>query len=148
MPPPRPRTLSVTGDNSGLKGKLAKVAARPSRIITMAPRLCESMTTMTTTANTSVSPTARAVGSPCAASGVTHNRAYDLSAVTGAAQGNAGVLHGRLLVEFAEAVLCENEEVLAHARAALAQLSQLGDLTAFKPAETAGFGQKVSTTRG
>ena len=30
----------------------------------------------------------------------------------------------------------------------LAQLSQLGDLTAFKPAETAGFGQKVSTTRG
>jgi hypothetical protein len=53
------------------------------------------------------------------ASGVTHNRAYDLSAVTGAAQGNAGVLHGRLLVEFAEAMLGEDEEVLNHTRAVL-----------------------------
>ena len=50
---------------------------------------------------------------------MTHNRAYDLNAVTGAAQGNAGVLHGRLLVEFAEAVLGDDEEVLDHARAAL-----------------------------
>ena len=50
---------------------------------------------------------------------MTHNRAYDLNAVTGAAQGNAGVLHGRLLVEFAEALLGEDEEVLARARAAL-----------------------------
>ena len=31
---------------------------------------------------------------------------------------------------------------------ALAQLSQLEGLTRLKSAETAGFGQKVSTTRG
>ena len=53
------------------------------------------------------------------ASGVTHDRAYDLNAVTGAVQSDAGVPHGRLLVEFAEAVLGEDEEVLNHARAAL-----------------------------
>jgi hypothetical protein len=53
------------------------------------------------------------------ASGVTHNRAYDLSAVTGAAEGDAGVPHGRLLVEFAEAVLGEDEEVLDLSRTAL-----------------------------
>ena len=53
------------------------------------------------------------------ASGVTHNRDYDLNAVTGAVEGDAGVPHGRLLVEFAEAVLGEDEEVLNHARAAL-----------------------------
>ncbi len=53
------------------------------------------------------------------ASGVTHNRAYDLNAVTGAAQGDGGVPYGRLLVEFAEAVLDENEEALARAHAAL-----------------------------
>jgi alkylhydroperoxidase family enzyme len=53
------------------------------------------------------------------ASGVTHNRAYDLNAVTGATLGDAGVPDGRLLVEFAEAVVGEDEEVLNHARAAL-----------------------------
>jgi hypothetical protein len=53
------------------------------------------------------------------AGGVTHNRAYDLNAVTGAALGDAGVPHGRLLVEFAEAVPGEDEEALARARAAL-----------------------------
>jgi hypothetical protein len=53
------------------------------------------------------------------ASGVTHNRIYDLNAVTGAALGDAGVPHGRLLVEFAEAVLGEGEDVLTRARAAL-----------------------------
>jgi hypothetical protein len=50
---------------------------------------------------------------------VTHNRAYDLNAVTGAALGDAGVPHDRMLVEFAEAVLGQDEEVLTHARAAL-----------------------------
>ena len=53
------------------------------------------------------------------ASGVTHNRDYDLNAVTGAMQSDAGVPHGRLLVEFAEAVLSQDGEALASARAAL-----------------------------
>ena len=53
------------------------------------------------------------------ASGVTHNRAYDLNAVTGAAQDDGGVPYGRLLVQFAEAVLGENKEALTRARAAL-----------------------------
>ena len=53
------------------------------------------------------------------ASGVTHNRDYDLNAVTGAVQSDAGVPHGRLLVEFAEAVLSGDGEALATARAAL-----------------------------
>jgi hypothetical protein len=53
------------------------------------------------------------------ASGVTHNRDYDLNAVTGAVEGDAGVPHGRLLVAFAEAVLGEDEAALARARAAL-----------------------------
>jgi hypothetical protein len=53
------------------------------------------------------------------ASGVTHNRAYDLNAVTGAAQDDGGVPHGRLLVAFAEAVLGEDEVALTHSRAAL-----------------------------
>jgi len=39
--------------------------------------------------------------------------------VTGAVQDDGGVPHGRLLVEFAEAVLGEDEEALARARAAL-----------------------------
>jgi hypothetical protein len=55
------------------------------------------------------------------ASGVTHNRAYDLNAVTGAAQDNGGVPHGNLLVEFAEAVLGDDEEALTRARAALSE---------------------------
>lgn len=53
------------------------------------------------------------------ASGVTHNKDYDLNAVTGASEGDAGVSHGRLLVEFAEAVLGEDEQALARARAEL-----------------------------
>jgi hypothetical protein len=50
---------------------------------------------------------------------VTHNKAYDLSAVTRAVPDDGGVLHGRLLIEFAEAALGEDEEALKHARAAL-----------------------------
>jgi hypothetical protein len=50
---------------------------------------------------------------------VTHNRDYDLNAVTGAARGDAGVPHGRLLVEFAVAVLGEDDAALSHARAEL-----------------------------
>jgi hypothetical protein len=53
------------------------------------------------------------------ASGVTHDRAYDLNAVTGAMQSDAGVPHGRLLVQFAEAVLGDDEEALGRARATL-----------------------------
>jgi hypothetical protein len=52
---------------------------------------------------------------------VTQNRDYDLGAVTGAVQGDAGVPHGRLLVEFAEAVLGEDEAALTRARAALSE---------------------------
>jgi len=55
------------------------------------------------------------------ASGVTHNRNYDLNSVTGAVQDDGGVPHGRLLVEFAEAVLGEDEGALAAARAALSK---------------------------
>jgi hypothetical protein len=53
------------------------------------------------------------------ASGVTQNRSYDLNAVTGAVQDDGGVAHGRLLVEFAEAVLGEDDEALTRARPAL-----------------------------
>ena len=53
------------------------------------------------------------------ASGLTQNRALDLNSVTGAVRDDGGVPHGRLLVEFAEAVLGEDEEALARARAAL-----------------------------
>jgi hypothetical protein len=55
------------------------------------------------------------------ASGVTHNRDYDLNSVTGAVRGDGGVLHGRLLVEFAEAVLGEDEAALTRARIALSE---------------------------
>ena len=52
---------------------------------------------------------------------MTRNSDYDLNAVTGASQGDAGVPHGRLLVEFAEAVLGEDEVALTRARAALSE---------------------------
>jgi len=41
--------------------------------------------------------------------------------VTGAAEDDGGVSHGRLLVEFAEAVLGEDERALTRARAALSE---------------------------
>ena len=53
-------------------------------------------------------------------SGATHNQAYDLKAVTGSVEGDAGVPHGGLLVAFAEAVLGDDKEALARTRAALA----------------------------
>ena len=53
------------------------------------------------------------------ASGRTHNKKYDLEAVTGAADGDGGVVHGRLLVAFAEAVLGEDNSALWRARSAL-----------------------------
>jgi hypothetical protein len=53
------------------------------------------------------------------ASGVTHNKAYDLNAVTEGGQRDAGVPNGRRLVEFAEAVIGDDDAVLAAARAAL-----------------------------
>jgi alkylhydroperoxidase family enzyme len=53
------------------------------------------------------------------ASGVTQNRDYDLGAVTGVTAGDAGVPDGRLLVEFAEAVLGEDEAALRAVRARL-----------------------------
>jgi len=55
------------------------------------------------------------------ASGVTHNRAYDLEAVTGGAQSDGGVPHGRLLVAFAEPVLGDDEAALIRTRAALSE---------------------------
>jgi hypothetical protein len=48
------------------------------------------------------------------------NRAYNLGIVTGAAEGDAGVPHGDLLIAFAEAVLGADDAALAHAGAALA----------------------------
>ena len=56
------------------------------------------------------------------ASGVTANRDYDLAAVTRG--GDIGVPSGRFLVEFAEAVLGENDTALSRIRAAL--LTALG----------------------
>ena len=53
------------------------------------------------------------------ASGLTQNRDYDLKPVTGAAGGGGGIAHGRLLIDFAETVLGEDEEALDRARAAL-----------------------------
>ena len=53
------------------------------------------------------------------ASGVTHGKDYDLDAVTGGGQGDAGVSHGPLLVEFAEAVLGEDDARLARVRETL-----------------------------
>ena len=54
------------------------------------------------------------------ASGRTYDKTYDLAAaVIGAAQGDAGVPHGDLLVAFAEAVVGEDDSALATARNAL-----------------------------
>ena len=52
---------------------------------------------------------------------MTQNSDYDLNAVTGAVRSDAGVPHGRLLVEFVEAALGEDEAALARARAALSE---------------------------
>jgi hypothetical protein len=41
---------------------------------------------------------------------------YDLSLLLGAGEGDGGVPHGRLLVDFAEAVLGENERILMELR--------------------------------
>jgi len=56
------------------------------------------------------------------ASGVTQNRDYDLTAVTSVAEGDAGVPHGRPLLRFAEAVLGEDDAVLANVRAELMEV--------------------------
>jgi hypothetical protein len=53
------------------------------------------------------------------ASGLTQNKDYDLAVVTGESRGDAGVPHGRLLVEFAEALLGEDDAALSRARSAL-----------------------------
>jgi hypothetical protein len=61
------------------------------------------------------------------ASGRTHDKKYDLEAVTGAACDGGGVEHGRQLVAFAEAVLGENDSALLRARDALvAELGSAG----------------------
>ena len=52
---------------------------------------------------------------------MSQNRDYDLNAVTSTVEGDGGVPHGRLLVEFAEAVLGEDEVALTRARAALSE---------------------------
>jgi len=53
------------------------------------------------------------------ASGPTHNKTYQLAAVTGAVEGGGGVPSGDLLIAFAEAVIGEDDGALAQARAAL-----------------------------
>ena len=75
MSPPRPSTLSPIGDDSGLSSWLATIAAKPSRIITMAPRLRDNRTTMSNTASTKASPIVRIIGNPWAARGVARKMA-------------------------------------------------------------------------
>lgn len=53
------------------------------------------------------------------ASGVTQGKEYDLDAVTGGGHGGAGVPHGPLLIEFAEAVLGEDDGRLGRIRETL-----------------------------
>jgi len=53
------------------------------------------------------------------ASGPTHDRTYDLGAVTGVVDGDGGIPHGRLLVAFAEAVLGDDDVALIRARGAV-----------------------------
>ena len=69
MLPPWRSTLTADGDHSDPSKMLANIAARPGRIAAIAPGLCESMTTITTTAKTIVSMIGRAIGRPFAASG-------------------------------------------------------------------------------
>lgn len=45
---------------------------------------------------------------------------YDLESVNGTVQGDGGVAHGRLLVEFAEAVLGDDDQKLAGIRGGMA----------------------------
>jgi hypothetical protein len=53
----------------GGAGELTRTAASPSRIKIVVRYLCDGITTITMTAGTSVSATARAIGNPFAASG-------------------------------------------------------------------------------
>jgi len=53
------------------------------------------------------------------ASGATQNITHDLGIVIGMASDDGGVPHGRLLVRFADAVLGDDAEALAAARAAV-----------------------------
>ena len=69
MSPLRRSTIVETGDHSPRNSKLAPIVASPRRIKTIAPDLCYSMTTITKTARTRASASARASGSPFAASG-------------------------------------------------------------------------------
>src|SRR6266446_8202689 len=69
MVPPRCSTLAATSDQFPLSTIPVAVAANPSRITTIAPRRCESMTTRARTTSTIVSPIARATGTPFAANG-------------------------------------------------------------------------------
>ena len=54
--------------------------------------------------------------------------AYDLTAVLGAAAGDGGIPHGRVLVEFAEAVVGGDDGRLARARTTLAEALGAGGL--------------------
>lgn len=67
--PPWLSTLGAIDDHSGPSEKLANLAASPSRIAAIAPRLYESRTTTTTTPTISVSPITHAAGSPFTPSG-------------------------------------------------------------------------------
>jgi hypothetical protein len=60
---------TATVDHSDPGKMLANTAASPDTIAAIAPRLCESITTITTTARTIVSMIGRAMGRPFAASG-------------------------------------------------------------------------------
>jgi hypothetical protein len=53
------------------------------------------------------------------ASGSTHDRTYDLGAVTGVVDGDGRIPQGRLLVTFAEAVLGDDDVALTRARGAV-----------------------------
>ena len=45
---------------------------------------------------------------------------YDLESINGAIEGDGGVTHGRLLVEFAEAVLGDDDQKIAEVRGRMA----------------------------
>jgi hypothetical protein len=69
MSPVRRSAVAETSDLCGSSRKLAPIGTNPRRIRITAPQRCDSITTITRTARTSPSATARAIGSPSAASG-------------------------------------------------------------------------------
>ena len=77
---------------------------------------------------------------------MTHNRAYDLNVVTEASRDDGGVPNGHLLVEFAEAVLGEDDAALSRARAEL--MSALGPAGLVDAAGVVGLFNAIDRVAG